>query len=93
MSESFVIMLRPANDYGMEGTEEAVSKHFEYLKKYHLEGKVMMAGRFSDVLIGLVMVTTDNEEEARQFMENDPAIKAKIFHGELYKWRIALDPK
>ena len=90
--ESYVIMLRPANDYGMEGTDEIVSQHFSYLKELHAAGKVMMAGRFSDVLIGLVMITVDSKAEAMRIMENDPAIKAKVFHGELYQWRIALEP-
>ena len=90
--ESYVIMLRPANDYGREGTDEIVSQHFQYLKSLHAEGKVMMAGRFSDVLIGLVMLTAENRIQAEEIMNNDPAIKAKIFHGELYEWRIALEP-
>lgn len=90
--ESYVIMLRPANDYGTQGTDEIVSAHFEYLKELHASGKVLMAGRFSDVLIGLVMVTVRDRAEAMEIMQKDPAIKAKVFHGELYKWRIALDP-
>ncbi len=91
-TESYVIMLRPANDYGRDGTDEIVSQHFSYLKKLHDEGIVIMAGRFSDVLIGLVMLTVENRIQAEDIMKNDPAIKARIFHGELYKWRIALEP-
>ncbi len=90
--ESYVIMLRPANEYGKDGTDEIVSQHFSYLKELHTSGKVMMAGRFSDVLLGLVMVTVGSKAEAKKIMENDPAIKAKVFHGELYQWRIALEP-
>ncbi len=92
-TQSFVIMLRPANDYGIEGTEEKVNKHFNYLKSLLEQGNLKMAGRFSEVLIGLVMIETRDREEAVQIMQNDPAVKAGIFHAELYPWRIALEAK
>ncbi len=92
MSElrSFVIMLRPAPNYGAAGTEDVISQHFAYLKKLNSEGKVRMAGRFSDVLIGLVMVDVETKEDAAIIMKNDPAVKAGVFHAELYQWTIAL---
>ena len=92
-TQSFVIMLRPANDYGIEGTEEKVNEHFNYLKSLLKQGNLKMAGRFSEVLIGLVMIETRDPEEAVQIMQNDPAVKAGIFHAELYPWRIALEAK
>jgi uncharacterized protein YciI len=49
-----------------------------------------MAGRFSDVLFGLVMLETETLEEARNIMENDPAVKGGVFHAELYPWSIAV---
>ena len=90
--ESYVIMLLPANEYGSEGTDQVIARHFAYLQELHESGKLLMAGRFSDVLIGLVMITVDDRDDAQTIMNNDPAIRAKIFHGELYKWRIALGP-
>jgi len=83
-------MLRPANEYGTEGTEEKVSEHFTYLQKLLKKGKLTMAGRFSEVLIGLVMLEAKSREEALDIMKNDPAVKAGIFHAELYPWTIAL---
>jgi uncharacterized protein YciI len=89
-SESFVIMLRPANDYGIEGTEEKVSEHFKYLQQLQKDGWLIMAGGFSEVLIGLVMIEAKSREHALEIMKNDPAVKGGIFHAELYPWRIAL---
>ena len=89
-THSFVIMLRPANDYGSPDTEKRVSEHFEYLQKLQKEGLLTMAGRFSEVLIGLVMIETASREEAVAIMNNDPAVKSGIFHAELYPWQIAL---
>lgn len=83
-------MLRPAPKYGEPGTEETVGEHFKYLQELQSEETLVMAGRFSEVLIGLVIIETDSEEKAREIMNNDPAVKAKVFHAELYPWRIAL---
>ena len=92
-TQSFVIMLRPANKYGEVGTEEKVSEHFNYLKNLLDGGKLTMAGRFSEVLIGLVMIEAKSRDAALEIMRNDPAVKAGIFYAELYPWSIALQKK
>jgi uncharacterized protein YciI len=89
-TQSFVVMLRPAPDYGSPGTEERVSEHFAHLQSLQKEGKLIMAGRFSEVLIGLVMLEVASREKALEIMRNDPAVKSGIFHAELYPWNIAL---
>ncbi|MGY5876187.1 MAG: YciI family protein [Candidatus Thorarchaeota archaeon] len=88
--QSFVIMLRPAPKYGEPETEKKVSEHFAHLQKLLVDGILVMAGRFSEVLIGLVIINVDNREEAVNIMNSDPAVKAGIFHAELYPWSIAL---
>ena len=88
--QNFVIMIRPAPNYGTEGSDGKVEEHFEYLKKLKSDGTLIMAGRFSEVLIGLVLIQTDTREEAIRIMKADPAIKSEVFHGELYPWIIAL---
>jgi uncharacterized protein YciI len=79
--QSYVIMLRPANNYGTEGTEEKISEHFQYLQSLLRDGILTMAGRFSEVLIGLVMIDADSKEAAHDIMRNDPAVKAGVFHA------------
>ncbi len=90
--ESFVIILRPAPEYGQPGSDERVDEHFEYLKRLNQEGKVIMAGRFTDVLFGLVLLEVENRKEAEQIMRSDPAVLSNVFHAELYPWEIALRP-
>lgn len=85
-----MIMLRPAPAYGEQGTDEIVGEHFKYLQELLARGDLIMAGRFSDVLIGLTIIQVNTHERAMEIMKNDPAVKAKIFHAELYPWRIAL---
>jgi uncharacterized protein YciI len=88
--QSFVIMLRPAPAYGEDGTEEIVGQHFKYLQSLQASGELLMAGRFSDVLIGLTLVDCESRERAEEIAKNDPAVKANVFHAEIYPWRIAL---
>jgi uncharacterized protein YciI len=88
--QSYVIMLRPAPAYGEEGTEEIVSDHFKYLQELQKKGDLIMAGRFTDVLIGLSIIQAESRERAIEIMNSDPAVKAKVFHAEIYPWRIAL---
>ena len=92
-AQSYVIMLRPANEYGNPGTDERVNEHFEYLKDLLEKGILTMAGRFSEVLIGLVMIEATSRDEAPKIMNNDPAVKSGVFHAELYPWRVALKAK
>ncbi|MHA2067383.1 MAG: YciI family protein [Candidatus Thorarchaeota archaeon] len=87
---SYVIMLRPAPAYGEEGTDKIVGDHFEYLLDLQRKGDLIMAGRFNDVLIGLAVLEVDTHERAMEIMLNDPAVKANVFHAEIYPWRIAL---
>ncbi|TFH07839.1 MAG: hypothetical protein E4H14_07635 [Candidatus Thorarchaeota archaeon] len=92
-TQSYVIMLRPADKYGGPETEEIVSNHFNYLKSLLETGKLTMAGRFSEVLIGLVMIEAESREVAMDIMRNDPAVVSGVFHAELYPWSIALHSK
>ena len=92
-THSYVIMLRPADKYGGPETEKIVSEHFNYLKSLLEDGKLTMAGRFSEVLIGLVMIEAESLNEALDIMKNDPAVIAGVFHAELYPWSIALQSK
>ncbi|MGY5854524.1 MAG: YciI family protein [Candidatus Thorarchaeota archaeon] len=88
--QSFVIMLRPAPKYGEPETEKIVSEHFSHLQKLLADGILVVAGRFSEVLIGLVIINVNNHEDALEIMNKDPAVIAGIFHAELYPWSIAL---
>jgi uncharacterized protein YciI len=88
--QSYVIILRPTPAYGEEGTEEIVSRHFRYLQELQKKGDLIMAGRFSDVLIGLSIIQAETHKRAIEIMKGDPAVVAGIFHAELNPWRIAL---
>lgn len=69
---------------------EVMEAHFNYLKKNVLDGKVVLAGPCLDETFGLVVLKADDENEANQFMFNDPSVKANVMMAELHPFRISL---
>lgn len=50
-----------------------------------------MAGRTTgDDVFGIVIVDTDDEDQARAIMNADPAVAHELMHAELYPYRIAV---
>ncbi|WP_108670612.1 YciI family protein [Peribacillus acanthi] len=76
-----------------ERENKIVSDHFLALKKLLEEDKLIMAGRtlqMDEKTFGIVVLNTESEEEARQYMENDPAVKEGIMTAELFPYKVAL---
>jgi len=73
--------------------EQTISEHFSYLEGLTEAGVVLLAGRTLNTdysSFGIVILTAGSEEEARQIMLNDPAVKQRVMRAELYPYRIAL---
>jgi uncharacterized protein YciI len=73
--------------------EQTISKHFTYLKGLTEAGVVFLAGRTLNTdhsSFGIVILTAGSEQEARQIMLNDPAVKQRVMRAELYPYRLAL---
>ncbi|MFY0543185.1 YciI family protein [Brevibacillus sp. H7] len=60
--------------------------HLEYLNKLFLEGKVVMAGPFTDKQGGMVIYKADSLEEAKQLAEADPAVAEGARTLQLREW-------
>ena len=94
MSQHDLIMYRPPRDGFAENAtpEESakVMKHFEYLKQLHVEKVVLMAGRVEDARFGIALLETETRQAAQEIMNNDPAVKAKVFQAELLPFSLAL---
>lgn len=70
-----------------------VGDHFQYLKALTEKGVVLLAGRTlhtDETSHGLVVLEADSEQQARNVMTNDPAVKAGVFRAELFPFSIAL---
>jgi len=73
--------------------EQTISEHFSYLKDLTEAGVVLLAGRTLNTdhsSFGIVIFSASSEEEARQIMLDDPAVKRRVMRAELYPYRIAL---
>jgi uncharacterized protein YciI len=76
-----------------EVEEDIIERHFYRLQRLVEEGKVILAGRTLNMDpegCGIVILEVDSEEEARELMENDPAVKEKIMTAKLFPYRVAL---
>ncbi len=94
MSEFYLLMYYPPRkDFATNHTSEesdAVGRHFLYLKDFHEKKTVLMAGRVDDARFGMALLAVENEGEAKEIMQNDPAVKAKVFSAELLPFKLAL---
>lgn len=61
--------------------------HLAYINRLFKEGKVVMAGPFADGLGGMVVYSTDSEEEARLLAERDPVVAEGARTLELRAWK------
>lgn len=95
MHHIYILKLIPRliNDEGWTDDDHAVvDKHFNRLQSLKETGKLILAGRTLNddaSKFGIVILNAE-EEEARELMQSDPAIKEGIMTGELYPYRVAL---
>ncbi len=75
--------------------EAIVGEHFKRLVQKKAEGIVVLAGR-TDLasdnpdMMGLVIFYAKDEQAALQFMQDDPAVKAKIMKTKVHPYGIAI---
>lgn len=70
-----------------------VGEHFERLKKMLNEGTLVLAGRTlnkDETAFGIVVFEATSEEEAREIMKGDPAVREGVMTAELFPYRVAL---
>ena len=78
-----------------EKENELIGIHFAYLKDLVKKKILLLAGRtvnepMTEKDFGIAILETKTEEEARNYMENDPAVKRKLMHAELFEFSVAL---
>lgn len=92
----YVLKLIPRlnnSDNWTKKDEELVDMHFDKLKKDKERGIVILAGRTEntdDQGFGIVIFYSKNFDDARKYMQDDPAVKGKVMTAEIYKYRLAI---
>jgi uncharacterized protein len=75
--------------------EKIGMEHYQRLLKMKNEGMVVLAGRMQipindPNMMGLVIFYAKDEQEATDFIMNDPAVKNKIMQAKIYPYAIAV---
>jgi uncharacterized protein YciI len=88
----YVLNLIDRNKFERMSSEEemVMSEHFERLKRALADGVLVLAGPCLDGDFGIVVFRAKSEEEAKEFMENDPAVKHGIMIAELHPFHVSL---
>jgi uncharacterized protein len=81
------------NDNWTEEEDNCVDAHYDRLKADTERGVVIMAGRTlttTEEGFGIVVFRATSEHEAREYMENDPAVKNGVMSAKFFPFRVAL---
>jgi uncharacterized protein len=72
---------------------QVVADHFTYLQKALDEGKLIIAGRTDEPFektIGLAVFYAEDEKEAYDFAQKDPAVVKGVMKATVHPFRLAL---
>jgi len=73
--------------------DEIVSRHFAYLSDLTQKGLMILVGRTQnkdESTFGIAIFEAQDEEAAREIMENDPAVENGVMTATLYPYKVAL---
>ncbi|AUD62884.1 hypothetical protein BK010_04520 [Tenericutes bacterium MO-XQ] len=81
-------------DVWTDEVNQIIDAHFQRLKSDYEKGKVIHVGRTEnpkDEGFGLVIYHADDDQDAKHYMENDPAIKNKIMTGTYQRYKVVFN--
>jgi len=97
MTYIYVLKLKSTyydDDTWTDDVNQIIEDHFIRLKNDFESGKVIHVGRTEDPKndgFGLVIYHADHDEEAKTYMENDPAIKKGMMTGTYQRYKVVFD--
>ena len=87
--EFHMALLKRGAKYNTAGmSQELRSQHIENVLSLLDSGKAVIAGPFTDEseIFGVLIFRAKSAEEAREWAESDPAVKAGFFAAEMHPW-------
>ncbi|GHO99124.1 hypothetical protein KSF_091720 [Reticulibacter mediterranei] len=85
----FAVVYTPAPAWiqGKPVVEQPFFKeHARYMRRFFADGRLLMGGFFLDNQGGLGILEAADEAEAREIVEQDPAVQNKVFQPDLHPW-------
>jgi uncharacterized protein YciI len=93
MKQWIYVLHPPRPTFIQDATENepaAMGEHFEYLKDLLAQGTSFLAGPCLDAPFGIAAFDAANEDEARDVMAADPAIRSGVMTADLHAFRVSL---
>lgn len=86
---SFLVVMRPARD-GIESEQEMLDAHWDYLRRLHADGKLVVAGPSwtGDDPFGVGIFDLRDREEVESIVAADPAVTSGAMRAEIRPLRI-----
>lgn len=86
MSKSYVVTYRPGPAWvrGRPLADQPLAEHGRHVHAKFLASELVVAGPFTDDSGGIAVFRAASDEEARAFVESDPAVRAGVFVAELH---------
>ena len=86
---SFLVVMRPARD-GIESEQEMLDAHWDYLRRLHADGKLVVAGPSwtGDDPFGVGIFDLRDRDEVEAIVAADPAVTSGAMRAEIRPLRI-----
>ena len=83
----YAVILLPVESRDL--TKEVIAQHGQHLRELDAEGKLVLAGPFTDNPSGLLVLRGKNKDEIKSIMEQDPLIQGGFRNFEVRTWLMA----
>jgi uncharacterized protein len=83
----YAVILQPVES--RELTIDVITKHAQHLRELDVDGKLVLAGPFTDHPSGLLVLRGKSKDEIKSIMEQDPLIQGGFRTIEVRTWLMA----
>lgn len=83
----YAVILQPVGS--RELTADVITKHAQHLRELDADGKLVLAGPFTDHPSGLLVLRGKTKDEIKSIMEQDPLIQGGFRTIEVRTWLLA----
>jgi uncharacterized protein YciI len=80
----YVVILLPVES--RELTREVIAKHAQHLRELDVDGKLVLAGPFTDHPTGMLVLRGKNKDDIKSIMEQDALILEGFRTFEIRTW-------
>ena len=87
---TFALLYEPAPDY-LERRKAFRESHLALVRRYHQEGRIVMAGAFNPPDGALLVFRVDSAAEVEGFVKADPYVKNGVVTGHrIREWTVVV---